>query len=71
MTTFEDEYTSLSAMSDEELREELRRIRKARRAPKKKTPAPKKPKTPKALKVSKDISAEDAANILKQLGVSE
>jgi len=72
MTTFVDEHKPLSLLSDEELREELRQIRKARRAQPKRTAKKKspKPKKPKALKVSNDISAEDAANLLKQLGVS-
>jgi len=69
MTTFEDERKSISDMSDEELREELRRIRKARRtpAPKKKTKGPSK----KSEKLPSNISPELARKLLKEMGVDE
>ena len=69
MTTFEDERKSISDMTDEELREELRRVRKARRAPapKKKTKGPSK----KSEKLPSNISPELARKLLEKMGVKE
>ncbi len=69
MSTFEDERKSIKDMTDEELREELRQIRKARRVPekKKKTKGP----TKKSQGLPSDISPALAKQLLDQLGVKD